>query len=110
MALGRSPWGGSLDLLNRFSLLWATMTLALIQKQYLGTVLLTLTTQQLGKGIWPQLHHMCVGRLLGTSLTPPCLLKRGNPKTILDARSTQSSERNTWADLGWDVGMTTPRI
>lgn len=32
---------------------WATMTPALIQKQYLGTVQHTLITQQLGKDIWP---------------------------------------------------------
>lgn len=32
---------------------WATMTSALIQKQYLGTVQYTLITQQLGKDIWP---------------------------------------------------------
>lgn len=31
----------------------ATMTSALIQKQYLGTVQHTLITQQLGKDIWP---------------------------------------------------------
>lgn len=46
-ALGRSPGGGGLDLpllVNRFSLLWATVTLASFQKQYLGTVLISLAT------------------------------------------------------------------